>query len=106
MKKGLANSLTNYGDRDFALFLRRSFARSLGLSDKLLDAPIIGIAAAQSGFNNCHRSIPELIEAVSRGVLAEGGLPRVFPTISLGEVFFNPTILIFRTLLAIHTEAI
>ena len=25
MKKGFANGLTNYGDRDFALFLRRSF---------------------------------------------------------------------------------
>ncbi len=104
MKKGLANSLTNYGDRDFALFLRRSFARSMGLSDKLLDAPIVGIAAAQSGFNNCHRGIPELVEAVSRGVLAEGGLPRVFPTISLGEVFLNPTSMKFRNLMAMDTE--
>jgi dihydroxy-acid dehydratase len=104
MKKGLANSLTNYGDRDFALFLRRSFARSMGLSGKLLDAPIVGIAAAQSGFNNCHRGIPELVEAVSRGVLAEGGLPRVFPTISLGEVFLNPTSMMFRNLMAMDTE--
>src|SRR3569623_21063 len=104
MKKGLANHLTNYGDRDFALFLRRSFARAMGQSDKLLDAPIVGIAAAPSGFNNCHRDIPQLVEAVSRGILAEGGLPRVFPTISLGEVFLNPTSMKFRNLMAMVTE--
>src|SRR5579883_3464265 len=104
MKKGLANGLTNYGDREFALFLRRSFARSMGQSEKLLDAPIIGIAAAASGFNNCHRGVPELVEAVSRGVLAEGVMPRVFPTISLGEVFLNPTSMKFRNLMAMDTD--
>src|SRR6201996_8282017 len=104
MKKGLSHGLTNYGDRDFALYLRRSFARSMGLSDSLLNAPIIGIAAAPSGFNNCHRNIEELAEAVSRGVLAEGGLPRIFPTISLGEVFLNPTSMKFRNLMAMDTE--
>jgi len=104
MKKGLSNGLTNYGDREFALFLRRSFARSMGQSEQLLDAPVVGIAATGSGFNNCHRAMPELVEAVSRGVLAEGGMPRVFPTISLGEVFLNPTSMKFRNLMAMDTE--
>ncbi len=104
MKKGLANGLTNYGDREFALFLRRSFARSMGQSEQLLDAPVVGIAATGSGFNNCHRAMPELVEAVSRGVLAEGGMPRIFPTISLGEVFLNPTSMKFRNLMAMDTE--
>ena len=27
---GIARGLTNYGDRDFALYLRRSFAKSMG----------------------------------------------------------------------------
>jgi len=103
-KKGVAKGLTNYGDQDFSLYLRRSFARSMGLSDRLLAAPVIGIAAAESGFNNCHRAMPELVEAVSRGVLAAGGLPRVFPTISLGEVFLNPTSMMFRNLMAMDTE--
>jgi len=103
-KKGIAKGLTNYGDQDFSLYLRRSFARSMGLSDRLLAAPVIGIAAAESGFNNCHRAMPELVEAVSRGVLAAGGLPRVFPTISLGEVFLNPTSMMFRNLMAMDTE--
>ena len=104
MKHGLANGLTNYGDPEFALYLRRSFARSMGYSETLLAAPTVGIAAAPSGFNNCHRMIPELVEAVSRGVLACGGLPLVFPTISLGEVFLNPTSMKFRNLMAMDTE--
>jgi len=101
---GLSRGLTNYGDPDFALYLRRSFARSMGYSSELLARPVIGIADSSSGFNNCHRHFPELIEAVKRGVLAMGGLPLTFPTISLGEVFLNPTSLMFRNLMAMDTE--
>ncbi len=101
---GLDRGLTNYGDRDFARFLRRSFARSMGLSTALLNQPVIGIAATPSDFNNCHRGVDELVEAVSRGVLAAGALPRVFPTISLGEVFLNPTSMMYRNLMAMDTE--
>src|SRR5207237_9952659 len=96
----------HYGCPDFALYLRRSFARSMGYSIDMLAKPVIGIADTYSGFNNCHRHFPELIEAVKRGVLAAGGLPLVFPTISLGEVFLNPTSLMFRNLMAIDTEAL
>jgi dihydroxy-acid dehydratase len=103
-KHGLSVGLTNYGDPDFALYLRRSFARSMGYSLDMLSRPVIGIADTHSGFNNCHRHFPELIEAVKRGVLAAGGLPLVFPTISLGEVFLSPTSLMFRNLMAIDTE--
>src|SRR5215212_5253563 len=102
--KGIDNGLTNYGDPDFASFLRRSMARSMGLSRELLNKPIVGIAMTPSGFNNCHRYMPELVEAVSRGVLAAGALPRAFPTISLGEVFLNPTSMIYRNLMAMDTE--
>jgi len=101
---GLSLGLTNYGDPDFALYLRRSFARSMGYSVEMLAKPVIGIADTRSGFNNCHRHFPELIDAVKRGVLAAGGLPLVFPTISLGEVFLSPTSLMFRNLMAIDTE--
>src|SRR5260370_30163898 len=102
---GLSLGLTNYGDPDFALYLRRSFARSMGYSTELLAKPVIGIADTRSGFNNCHRHFPELIDAVKRGVLAAGGVPRVFATISLGEGFFTPTSLLFRNLMAVETEA-
>jgi dihydroxy-acid dehydratase len=101
---GLDHGLTNYGDRDFARFLRRSFARSMGISPALLNKPIVGIAMTPSGFNNCHRYMPELVDAVSRGVLAAGALPRPFPTISLGEVFLNPTSMMYRNLMAMDTE--
>jgi dihydroxy-acid dehydratase len=101
---GIDNGLTNYGDLDFARFLRRSFARSMGLSRDMLSKPIVGIAMTPSGFNNCHRYMPDLVEAVSRGVLAAGALPRPFPTVSLGEVFLNPTSMMYRNLMAMDTE--
>lgn len=101
---GIRRGLTNYGDRDFAQYLRNSFARSMGLSKDMLAKPIVGIATTASGFNNCHRSVPELVEAVSRGVLAAGALPRPFPTTSLGEVFLNPTSMVYRNLMAMDTE--
>jgi dihydroxy-acid dehydratase len=101
---GLARGLTNYGDRDFALYLRRSFAKSMGYSAAMLAKPVIGIANTASGFNNCHRLVPELVEAVKRGVLAAGALPIEFPTISLGEVYLNPTSLMFRNLMSVDTE--
>lgn len=74
-KHGLARGLTNYGDADFSLYLRRSFAKSMGYSGEMLARPVIGIADTSSGFNNCHRNVPEQIEAIKRGVLAAGGLP-------------------------------
>ena len=101
---GIEHGLTNYGDRDFSLYLRRSFARSMGYSSAMLKKPVVGIAYTPSGFNNCHRHFPELLEAVKRGVLAAGALPIEFPTISLGEVFLNPTSLKFRNLMSIDTE--
>ena len=101
---GLRRGLTNYGDRDFAAYLRRSFAHSMGLSREMLEKPIIGIAMTPSGFNNCHRMMPDLVEAVSRGVLAAGALPRPFPTTSLGEVFLSPTSMVYRNLMSMDTE--
>jgi dihydroxy-acid dehydratase len=103
-KTGLARGLTHYGDPDFALYLRRSFTRSMGYSDAMLARPVIGITNTASGFNNCHRQLPELIGAIERGVLAAGGLPITFPTISLGEPFLNPTSLMFRNLMSMDVE--
>jgi dihydroxy-acid dehydratase len=102
--KGLSRGLTNYGDPAFSLYLRRSFAKSMGYSGEMLARPVVGIADSRSGFNNCHRHFPELIEAVKRGVLAAGGLPIEFPTTSLGEVFLSPTSMMFRNLMAMDVE--
>ena len=101
---GLARGLTNYGDPAFSLYLRRSFAKSMGYSSEMLARPVVGIANSASGFNNCHRHFPELLDAVKRGVIAAGGLPLDFPTISLGEVFLSPTSLMFRNLMSMDVE--
>src|SRR5271154_805438 len=102
-KRGLARNTANYGDRDFALYLRRSFAKSMGYSQSMLDKPVVGIVDTGSDYNNCHRTVPELIEAVKRGVLAAGGLPLAFPTISVGEGFFFPPSPVFLHLMWIDT---
>ena len=101
---GIEHGLTNYGDRDFSRYLRRSFALSMGYSRDMLEKPVIGIAYTPSGFNNCHRHFPELLAAVKRGVLAAGALPIPFPTVSLGEVFLSPTSMKFRNLMSMDTE--
>ena len=89
--EGLANGLTNYGDRDFLAVP----AALVCPVDGSIRAPCWAGRWSASptrppGFNNCHRHFPELLEAVKRGVLAAGALPVDFPTISLGEVFLTP----------------
>ena len=76
----------------------------MGYGEVLLERPVVGICNTASGFNNCHRLLPELIAAVERGVLVAGGLPLVFPTISLGEPFLSPTSLMFRNLMSMDVE--
>ena len=104
-KHGLARNTANYGDRDFALYLRRSFAKSMGYSQAMLDRPVVGIVDTSSDYNNCHRTVPELVEAVKRGVLAAGGLPLAFPTVSLCEPSLFPCSMHYRNLAALDTEA-
>lgn len=102
--KGLDRGLTHYGDTEFARFLRRSFALSMGHTREALARPVIGIAHPGGEFNNCHRHFPELVQAVKRGVLAAGGLPMEFPSISLGEPFLHPTSMMFRNLMSMDVE--
>ncbi|HEY8288559.1 MAG TPA: dihydroxy-acid dehydratase, partial [Acetobacteraceae bacterium] len=104
-KRGLARNAANYGDPEFALYLRRSFAKSMGYSQAMLDRPVVGIVDTGSDYNNCHRLVPELIEATKRGVLAAGGLPLAFPTVSLCEPSLFPTSMHYRNLAALDTEA-
>jgi dihydroxy-acid dehydratase len=103
-KHGIARGLTNYGDADFSLYLRRSFAKSMGYSTDMLSRRVVGICQAAGGFNSCHRHFPELVDAVKRGVLAAGALPIDFPTISLGEIFLSPTSMMFRNLMSMDVE--
>jgi len=104
MAKGLKSRLTSYGDAEFALFLRRAFLKSAGYGDEVLDLPVVGIGSTASDFNPCHATAPQVIEAVKRGVLAAGGIPFVFPTISLHESFCSPTTMLLRNLMAMDVE--
>ncbi|HEV7802536.1 MAG TPA: IlvD/Edd family dehydratase [Burkholderiales bacterium] len=103
-KRGMRRNLTAYGDEDFSLFLRRAFIKAMGYTDEALERPIIGITNTFSGFNACHRTVPELIEAVKRGVMLAGGLPVEFPTITLHESFAYPTSMYLRNLMAMDAE--
>src|SRR5258708_39941151 len=100
-KVGIRRNLTNYGDPEFAAYLRRSCPRSMGYSKDMLSRPIVGIAQSASGFNNCHRYVPELVEAVKRGVLGTGGLPVPSRSSALGGVLPRSPSLRGRTLMAI-----
>ena len=102
--RGLTKGLTSYGDSSFSLFLRKAFIKAAGYTDDALDRPIIGITNTASDFNPCHGNVPQIIEAVKRGVMQEGGMPFVFPTISIGESFAYPTSMYLRNLMALDTE--
>ena len=103
-KRGMRRGLTAYGDEDFSLFLRTAFIKAMGYTDDALSRPIVGITNTYSGFNACHRTVPELIEAVKRGVMLAGGLPVEFPVITLHESFAYPTSMYLRNLMAMDTE--
>ena len=101
---GMRRGLTAYGDADFSLFLRKAFIKAMGYSDDALDRPIIGVTNTYSGFNACHRTVPELIDAIKRGVMLAGGMAVDFPTISLHESFAYPTSMYLRNLMSVDTE--
>ena len=102
--RGISRNLTSYGDPDFSRYMRRAFLSSAGYDHVDLDRPIVGIIDTSSDYNTCHRSMPDLVSAIKRGVLEAGGLPFAFPTISLNEILFSPTTMLFRNLLAMETE--
>ena len=103
-KRGMRRALTSYGDDEFSLFLRKAFIKAMGYSDDALERPIVGITNTYSAFNACHRTVPELVAAVSRGVMLAGALPVEFPTVSVHESFANPTSMFLRNLMALDTE--
>ena len=102
--RGLKQGLTSYGDAGFSLFLRKAFIKGMGYSDDALERPIIGVVDTFSGYNACHANVPDLIEAVKRGVMLAGALPVPFPTISIHESFSHPTSMYLRNLMSMDTE--
>lgn len=103
-QSGMKKGLTRYGDDAFSLFLRKAFIKAMGYTDDALGRPIIGIADTFSGYNACHKTVPDLVEAIKRGVMLAGGLPVEFPTISIHESFAHPTSMFLRNLMSMDTE--
>ncbi|THZ84776.1 dihydroxy-acid and 6-phosphogluconate dehydratase [Aureobasidium pullulans] len=101
---GLRQGLTSYGDAHFSLFLRKVFIKAAGYGEDALSRPIIGIINTHSGFNPCHANVPQLMEAVKRGIHLHGGLAIDFPTISIHEAFASPTSMYLRNLMSMDTE--
>ena len=102
--QGMAKGLTQYGDTGFSLCLRKAFVKGAGYTDAALDKPVIAITNTGSAYNPCHGNLPQLMEAVKRGVMLAGGLPMDFPTISIHESFAQPTSMFTRNLMAMDTE--
>jgi L-arabonate dehydrase len=90
---------------NYESFDHRGKMRSEGFSPEFFkNKPVVGICNSWSEFNNCNAHLRMVAEAVKRGVLAAGGFPLEFPTISLGEPFMRPTTMLFRNLMAMDVE--
>src|SRR5260370_1418859 len=76
----------------------------MGYWQHRLNRPIVGITTTHSDYNPCHGNVPQIIEAVKRGVMLAGAMPMVFPTISIAESFAFPTSMYLRNLMAMDTE--
>ena len=101
---GMYKNLTNYGDSEFSIFLRKAFIKGMGYSEEMLNKPIIGITNTYSDYNPCHGNVPDLIKSVKAGILSSDAIPLEFPTISIHESFAYPTSMYLRNLMSIDTE--
>ena len=84
--------------------IRRGLVKSMGYTDADLEKPIVGIVNTWGETNPGHANFRELAEAVKRGVWAAGGFPLEINTMSICEVFFDISSLIYRNLLSMTTE--
>lgn len=84
---------------------RRAWLRSEGFPADVFDGkPVIGICNSWSELTNCNAHLREVAVAVKRGVNAAGGIALEFPTMSLGEMFMQPTTMLYRNLMAMDVE--
>ncbi len=84
--------------------LRNALLKSMGYTDADIEKPIIGIINTWAETNPGHVHFRQLAEAVKRGVWAAGGFPLEVNTMSICEVFFDISSLVYRNLLSITTE--
>lgn len=102
MKNNYSESWKKRGDRTG--LIRNALLKSMGYTDTDIEKPIIGIINTWAETNPGHIHFRQLSEAVKRGVWASGGFPLEVNTMSICEVFFDISSLVYRNLLSITTE--
>ncbi|SKA34879.1 dihydroxy-acid dehydratase [Enhydrobacter aerosaccus] len=63
----------------------RSYLRAMGLTDRELSRPFVGIAGTWAETAPCHIGLGRQAQAIKRGVIAAGGTPREFNTIAVTD---------------------
>lgn len=92
------------GDTEVSLAHRVVMA-SVGFEiDAQNSKPIIGIADSSSDLNPCNLPLRDFIPAIKQGIIDAGGIPMVFPVMSLGEDLMKPSAMLYRNLLSIEIE--
>ena len=102
MEHNYSDSWKKRGDRTG--LIRNALVKSMGYTDADIEKPIIGIINTWAETNPGHIHFRQLSEAVKRGVWAAGGFPLEVNTMSICEVFFDISSLVYRNLLSITTE--
>lgn len=102
--KPASNTRDWLGNDTRQTLLRRALVKSMGYTDEDLDKPIVGVINTWAETNPGHYNFRQLAEAVKRGVWAAGGFPLEVNTMSICEVFFDISSMIYRNLLAMTTE--
>ena len=102
MKNNYSESWKKRGDRTG--LIRNALLKSMGYTDTDIEKPIIGIINTWAETNPGHIHFRQLSEAVKRGVWSSGGFPLEVNTMSICEVFFDISSLVYRNLLSITTE--
>jgi len=62
---------------------QRSLLYALGLTDKELEKPLIGIVSSKNDIVPGHMNLDKIVDAVKQGVALAGGVPIVFPAIAV-----------------------
>ena len=63
----------------------RAMMKAMGLSDKDIEAPFVGIASTHNEVTPCNAGIQSLVEEVKRGIIAAEGTPFTFGTITVSD---------------------
>ncbi len=70
----------------------RSMMKAMGLTDKDINAPFVGIASTHNEVTPCNAGIGPLAEEAKKGVFAARGTPFVFGTITVSDAISMNTV--------------